>query len=146
MIQVNATVQINLPAKEVFAFLAEWENNPRWQKGMKSCRWTSEAPLQVGSSYDQEASFMGKSITSSFIVVEYEPGAKVRIQTTTSTMPLALTRQVTAEDARSTRVSAIVQGGPAGFMRMFDPLMKLMVQRSVRRDYRRLKALLEGGG
>ncbi|MCB9797649.1 MAG: SRPBCC family protein, partial [Alphaproteobacteria bacterium] len=36
-------VEIQRPADEVFAYLADFENNPDWQGGMVACRWTSEA-------------------------------------------------------------------------------------------------------
>ena len=144
MIRVEVSVAIDRSSDEVFTYLSEWSNNPEWQKGMKSCTWTSDPPLRVGSTYDQVASFMGKPIISSFEVVEYEPGIKVRIRTTESSMALDITREVSPEKDAS-RVTATVQGEPAGAMRLFNPLMKLLVKRSVTRDYKRLKEILEGG-
>ena len=38
---------------------------------MQECRWTSEPPLRLGSTYDQEAKFLGKAIVSSFEVIEF---------------------------------------------------------------------------
>jgi uncharacterized membrane protein len=142
MIEVRASVEIDRPASEVFDYLADMANNPRWQRGMRSCRWTSEPPLRVGSTYDQEASFLGKPITSSFEVTELEPGSRIRIETTGGSMPIDVTRSVEPDGNRS-RVVAIVRGDPSGLFRLAAPLMKLAVRSSVGRDYRRLKALLE---
>jgi uncharacterized membrane protein len=142
VIEVSASVEIARPAGAVFDYLADMANNPRWQRGMRSCRWTSEPPLQLGSTYDQEASFLGKSITSSFEVIELVPGRRIRIRTTGGSMPMDVTRHVEPHGAGS-RVGAIVRGDPSGVFRVAAPILRLLVQASVRRDYRRLKDLLE---
>jgi uncharacterized membrane protein len=145
MIEVRISLEIDRPATEVFDFLADMANNPRWQRGMRSCRWTSDGPLRVGSTYDQEASFLGKTITSSFEVTELDPGRKIRIETTSGPMPIDVTR--TVEPVRSgSRVAATVRGDPSGLYRVAAPLMRVLVRSSVSRDYRRLKALIESQG
>lgn len=143
MIEVVVSVEVARPADEVFAYLADWSNNPQWQDGMVACTWTSEPPLQVGSTYDQEARFLGRPIVSSFEVVEHEPGRRVRIVTTQSTMPLDITREVEPLDEGRTRVTATIRGGPEGLLSLADPLTERMVRRNVEADYARLKALLE---
>lgn len=143
MIEVQATVDIDRPAEDVFAFLADMANNPTWQRGMERCTWTSDPPLRLGSTYDQEASFLGRSIVSSFEVIEFVEGERIRIQTTSGTMPIDVTRTVTAVDDGRSTATAIVRGEPGGWMRLAGPLMRLMVGASVRRDYRRLKERLE---
>ena len=143
MIEISAQVEIDRSPEAIFDFLADMSNNPTWQKGMQECRWTSEPPLRLGSTYDQVARFLGKEIVSSFVVTEFEPGHRIRIQTTSGTMPIDVTREVIAvADGRSS-VSAIVRGDPTGVFRLATPLMRMMVQRSVTRDYRRLKEVLE---
>ena len=144
MIEVTARTEIDRAPQVVFDFLADMSNNPRWQKGMQECRWTSDPPLQLGSTYDQVARFLGREIVSSFVVTEFASGHRIRIQTTSGTMPIDVMREVVAvADGRSS-VSATVTGDPTGVFRLAAPLMRLMVSRSVRRDYRRLKELLEG--
>lgn len=143
MIDVTSELPVERPAGEVFLFVADAENNPKWQKGMRSCRWTSEPPIGVGSTYEQHAGFLGKSIDSSFEVVAFEPGRSMTITTTESTFPITVTRSVEPTGEGSCIVRAHVRGDPSGVFRLAAPLMKQMVQRSVRGDYRRLKALLE---
>ena len=144
MIEVTAAVDIDRPAEQVFDYLSDMANNPKWQKGMQECRWTSDPPLRVGSTYDQVAKFLGKEILSSFEVTELDPGRRVRIQTTSGSMPLDITRSVEPRGDDRTAVSANIKGDPSGLFRIAAPLMRFMVQRSVNKDYRRLKVLLEG--
>lgn len=141
---VTSDTEIARPADEVFAFVADAENNPRWQNGMKSCRWITAPPLRPGSQYAQEASFLGKPIRSTFEVVDLTPGRSITIATIESTFPIRVTRAVEPLGDGACRVSADVQGDPSGVFRVFTPLLRRMVQRSVRGDYRRLRRLLEG--
>jgi hypothetical protein len=142
---VNAGTVVNRPAADVFAFVSDFENNPKWQGGMRQCRWTSRTPDVVGSTYDQVAHFLGRDVVSSFVVVEYEPGHRVKITSTSGPFPITETRTVDPNGPATTRVSALVEGNAGGFFRIAGPLLRLMVQRSVRRDYERLHGLLESG-
>lgn len=143
MIEVTSELPVDRPTGEVFDFIADAENNPTWQDGMKSCRWTSDGPIGVGSTYEQHAAFLGKSIDSTFEVVAFEPGRSITITTLASTFPITVTRSVEPRGEDRCIVRARVQGDPSGVFRLAAPLMKRMVQRSVRGDYRRLKELLE---
>ncbi|MFW2380445.1 MAG: SRPBCC family protein [Acidimicrobiales bacterium] len=136
-------IAINRPAVEVFDVVADMGRNTEWQKGMKSCVWTSDGPIGVGSTYDQVAGFAGRPIVTSFEVSEFEPGRRIRIVSTKSTFPLDITREVEPIDDRSCRVIATVTGEPSGLLKLLDPITKHLVARSVRNDYRRLKKMLD---
>lgn len=141
--EVASNLEIDRPADEVFAYIVDAENNPTWQRGMRSCRWVTEPPIEKGSVYEQEAVFLGKTITSTFVVVDLQPGRSITIQTVESTFPIRVTRSVEPMDDGRSRVSARVQGEPSSVFKVFTPLLRWMVQRSVRSDYRRLRSLLE---
>lgn len=141
--KIESSVEINRPAAEVFDYVADMSNNTRWQNGQVSCTWTSQPPLRIGSTYDQEARFLGKSIVSSFVVTEYEPGRLIRIVSTGGTMDIDVTRTVEPlADGRCT-VGAVVRGTPPGAMRILGPFLPVIVRSSVTKDYGRLKTLLE---
>ena len=139
MIEVNVGIEIDAPAAEVFAYIADMSRNTEWQKGMKECRWTSEPPLRLGSTYDQVAGFMGKEIVSSFEVTEFTDGEQIRIESTGGSMPLDITRSVEPLGDDRCRVRARVRGDASGVFSVAAPMMKTMVARSVKADYRRLK-------
>lgn len=142
--ELSATRQIRRPAGEVFEFLADASNNPLWQSGMVSCRWSSEPPVRVGSTYEQQARFLGRNVISTFVVTGYEPPKQIEIKTVESTFPIRVSRSVESTAPASCRVSAEISGGPeGGLMKLFEPLMGLAAQRSVDRDYDRLVQLLE---
>jgi uncharacterized membrane protein len=145
MIDVRTSIEIDRPADDVFAFVAEFPNNPRWQRGQQSCRWTSPPPLRVGSTYDQHARFLGKDMVNSFEVVEHEPGRRVKFTSTAGTFPLTITRSVDPLGDSRSRFTEAVEGDPKGVFHLAEPLLRRLVRRSIRRDFPRLKALLEDG-
>lgn len=142
--QLSAAQVIRRPAEDVFAFVSDATNNPRWQRGMRSCRWTSPPPIGVGSTYRQEAAFLGRRIVTDFEVVAHEPGRSVTIRSTSGPFPITVRRSVTPIDASSSRVEAAITGEPGRFFRIAGPLLQRLAQRSVTADYRRLKTLLDG--
>lgn len=145
MMEVTSDIEVACTPSEAFAMLADMARNAEWQKGMRSCTWTSSPPLGVGSTYDQVAKFLGRKIVTSFEVTEFVADERIRIVSTASTFPIDVTRTVEPLGEHSTRITATVRGEPGRLFVITGPLMKAMVGRSVRGDYRRLKELLETG-
>jgi hypothetical protein len=143
MIETSTSIEIDRPALEVFAFVSEFPNNPRWQRGQRECRWTSPPPLQVGSTYDQHARFLGRDLVNSFRVIELEAGARVKFTSTGGTFPLTITRTVEPLGDARARFTERVAGDPRGVYRIAEPILRLLVKASIKRDFPRLKALLE---
>src|SRR5688572_13604489 len=121
---VTVSVSIARPAAEVFAFVSDFENNPKWQQGMRSCTWTSPAPRGEGSTYDQVAHFLGRDVVSKFVVVEHDPPCRVKITSTARPFPITETRTVEADGPTASRVTALVEGDPGGFFRIAGPLLR----------------------
>lgn len=143
--QLSASQTIRRPADEVFAFVSDASNNPRWQQGMRACAWTSAPPIGIGSTYRQEAKFLGRPVVTEFEVVGHEPGRSITIQSTSGPFPIRVQRSVTPIDPSTSRVEAAISGDPGRFFRLAAPFVQRMAQRSVTADYRRLKALLDAG-
>ena len=142
--ELTASRIIERPATDVFEFFSDPTNNPLWQEGMESCRWTSDPPVGVGSTYEQRARFLGREVVSTFSVTEYRPPSYIAIETLESTFPIKVIRRVEALTEKSSRVSADISGGPErGLMKLIEPLIALSAQKSVNRDYDRLVQLLE---
>lgn len=143
VVTLRGNVDIDRPAAVVFEYVSNFENNPRWQNGMRACRFTSEPPLRVGSTYEQVALFLRKTIRTTFEVTALDPGRSVTIESRASTFAIRVTRSVEPVDDARCRVQATIEGGPGGVLRLLSPLITFFAQRSVRGDYARLKRLLE---
>lgn len=138
--ELSAIREIPRPAPEVFAFLADASNNPRWRRGMRSCRWASSPPISIDSVYEQEASFLGRRIRSRFEVVNFEAGRSITIKTIESTFPITVTRSVEELVPDRSRVEARIVGQPGRLFAFAGRLLQRVAQRSVDSDYDRLVA------
>jgi hypothetical protein len=143
-VDLYATREIGRPAKVVFDFVSDSSNNPRWQKGQRSCVWTTPPPRGVGSVYEQEARFLGRTVSTRFQVVEYDPGRSIAIESVESSFPIRVRRSVEPLGPERSRVTAEISGEPGGFFGMIGPALRRLAQRSVDADYDRLVKLLEG--
>jgi uncharacterized membrane protein len=141
---VVVRTDIARPADEVFAFLDEVTNNTQWLRGMVSCTWRTDPPVRVGSRYEQVARFLGREIRTTFEVTEHEAGRRVTIASREgSSFPLSVTREVIPRGVAACTVIETVESDPSGFYRIATPLLRALVRRNIRRDYRRLRTLLE---
>ena len=139
--QLTGSIDIPRPAADVFEFVADPTNNPKWQKGMRSCEWITGGETAVGSQYRQEASFLGRAVISVFEVTAFEPGRSMSFATIKSTFPIQVTRTVESRGEGSCHVNAVIGGGPR-VPKFLEGLLGRMAQRSVTRDYARLADML----
>jgi hypothetical protein len=79
-------------------------------------------------------------------VTAHQQGSLVTIRSREgSSFPITVTRQVEPLGDRGSLVTETLDSDPRGYYRVAEPLLRLLVQRRIRRDYQRLKALLEAG-
>ena len=146
MINVRVSVDVDRPPAEVFGYLEDAENNPRWIPNMRSCRWTTPPPVAVGSRYEQTSEFLGRRIQTGFEVTEHDPGHRVTIESREgSSFPIKVTRIVSPRADGGSHVIEEVEGDASRFYAIATPLLRAMVARNIRRDYRNLKRVLEAG-
>lgn len=143
VVTARTSVTIERPADEVFAVVADVENNPRWQRGMRSCRWTSGGPLRVGSTYEQTARFLWRDLVNAFEITAVEPGRRLSFRSTAGTFPIEVTRTVEPLGQTRSRFTEAVAGDAKGVYRVAAPVLQLLVRASIRRDLPRLRALVE---
>lgn len=73
MIRSQGTVQVDRPAEEVFAFLADLCNEPRYVSNVIRTEKISEGPLGVGSRYRETArTLLGRRATTTYEISEFD--------------------------------------------------------------------------
>jgi uncharacterized protein YndB with AHSA1/START domain len=97
MRRVEAGITIAAPPAEVFAFVADLANLPRWQSGIVSAQRTSPDPVGVGSTARVVRDLAGQSLTVDLTITEFEPGRRLAL----------------ASEASGVRVKATLEMEPA---------------------------------
>ncbi len=119
-------VRIDRPITEVFDFLADGTNNPRWQP-LVVTSIGPEGPVGPGATFTQRVrSPLGFTVSANYRVIAYEPSQKLSM-TVTSGGPIrpTITYTLTAED-QATIVRCVVEYRPAGLARLTAPLFVLL--------------------
>jgi uncharacterized membrane protein len=74
----EATVVIDRPIEEVFAFLADGENDPKFSPRVLEIAKTSDGPPGVGTVYASTVKDAGMKTKREFKLTEFEPFTRIR--------------------------------------------------------------------
>jgi uncharacterized membrane protein len=140
----SVAVVIARPIGDVFAFVADARNRPRWDDSVDSEELTSPEPVGRGSTVRTRMRSMGRDYEYTWEIVEHEPPHRQRIESTSGPLPTTLAYDL-AEDGAGTVVRFSVTGRPTGFMRLLQPLIARRTQQNLDAGFARLKEVLETG-
>jgi uncharacterized protein YndB with AHSA1/START domain len=137
------TVAIRRPLYEVFAFVADKDNDPRWRSGVLEIARLSGDGTE-GTTYHQVLRGPGgRPIPADFVITGYEPGKRLAFRATAG--PIEPEGSFAfVEDGGVTRITFRLEADLEGVKRLMSP----MVSRSMRGEVQaleRLKRLLESG-
>jgi hypothetical protein len=139
----EASTYIDRPPDEVFAFVADAANNPKWRKNVVRTEWLDDGPMRVGRRGRQTARLLGREWTVDAEVVECDPPRSVAWRTVQG--PVSVRSWARVEpDATGSLVSGGADGGFTGPIGRL--LTRLAVPRMVRQaevDLQTLRVLLE---
>jgi uncharacterized membrane protein len=83
MIKVEVSTVIHCPVEKVFAFVANFENLPRWEKDFVEVQEVTSVPARpacAGATYNCLLTFPGPATISEFEITEYIPNQKITYQ------------------------------------------------------------------
>ena len=135
------TVRVERTPHEVFEYLAEFENVPRWNYAIARTWKTSSGPVGVGSTYHQERT-VPRHAEESFEVVEFAPDARLAIAGTLGPFPAHVTYVLQSEEGGTTVIND-VELEVRGPLRAVAPLAVSQVKKAVATNLGVLKQLLE---
>jgi uncharacterized membrane protein len=140
VLEFENTIRIDRPVEEVFAFLSDFENIPKWNYYVLEVRQLSEGSIGVGTTYHQ----VRKSDQQDLRIIEFEPGHTVAVKTLPQSSPDLEMRFTLYEEGSTTRVRdewKLNTGRPA----IFERLAGGRIKSAVAENLAKLKELLEEG-
>ena len=138
MIKFENTVEIDRPVEEVFRFVADFENIPRWNYYVVDVRQLSEGPPAEGTRYHQTR----RDDEQEYQITAHEPNHMVAVKTTPGSEP-AFRRVCTFEEtATGTRMQDMWEL-ETGHNAVIERLGAGRVKAAVADNLGKLKQLLE---
>lgn len=142
MIRLEKDVVIEKQIDDVFSFILDFENESRWADEVVRTEKTSEGPIGVGSTFADHVEFVGRTMRTSYEIVEIQTNAKITIKTSSGPVPFTATYSFD-EIGDSTRLSIAAAVEPAGFFKLATPMIRRQLSSQWTHNFNNLKALLE---
>lgn len=143
--KVAQNVVIDLPAGEIFAYVAEFENLADWSGVVIAVRKTPSGAMHVGTTVLITIRFLGKWVQSTYEVVECEPGHHITLKSIAGIAPCVFSFLLEPLEDSRTRLSfeAVIQKG--AYLGLAEQTAASATRRQIEHDLLTLKEILEAG-
>jgi quercetin dioxygenase-like cupin family protein len=134
---------VSRPPEEVFEFVADIRNDPKWVWTLSEARKTSEGPLGVGTTFVTVARLPGRRIETPETVVAYEPNRRLDTEGGVGSLWFAGSRIVEGV-AGGSRITVSIELRLNGFLGVVGPILAPLARRQLKAEISILKDVLEG--
>src|SRR5947199_1901076 len=123
MAHAEESITINRPMDDVFNFVLDGMNNPRWRPAVMDIQQVPGKPAGVGAVYKQGLKGPGgRRIDGDYEIVECRPNELIRFQVISGPARPTGTYRFEPE-GDSTRVRFILHFEPKGLAKLMDPMI-----------------------
>ena len=145
MAHVEASITVNRPIAEVFAFVTDFSKAVQWQSGLIEAGVTSSGPVGVGSTFKWIASFAGQKMDTGGQLTVWDPPNQYGYKTTAGPVPGGGGFTFKAE-GNSTLVKQYGDFEPGGFFKLAEGLIMKQIEGQFQESVKKLKQVVEAGG
>jgi uncharacterized protein YndB with AHSA1/START domain len=133
MIRQESSIAVQRAPLEVWEFLADPRNVPKWDPGTLAARLTSEGAPTVGTTYEVDLQLLGRRFSAFGRVLEADPGRKLAY---TTSMPMAevFARYTLEPQAGGTKLTRYLEAEFKGIYRLFEVAISTSGRLGRRRD------------
>jgi hypothetical protein len=124
----------------VAGYAADPDNAAVWYPNIESVEWLTPRPVALGSRIAFVANFLGRRMSYTYEVVEFEPAERLVMRTTEGRLAMETTYTWADAGDGATRMTLRNRGEPP---RLLTPVVKRAVRRANGRDLERLRTIFE---
>ena len=126
--KLHETRSVNIPARDVFAYTADFSNIDQWDPGVVSSTKVGNDPAGVGSTYELEVKFGSSLIPMTYEITEFFPDSRVVIVGTGETLDAVDVIEFTERDG-VTRIDYTADLTFHYFFRFVAPIASPLMKR-----------------
>ena len=142
MIKESFTMEVMRPLEEVFAYVSDFRNNPKWQDGLEETKQSPDGPTAVGTKVTEVRMFLGQRMESVLDVTEFEPNKRLSFKSVGG--PIQFKSVQTFESIPGgTRSTMVFEAEPGGFFKLAEPMVASGMRKNIADSTAKLKATLE---
>lgn len=143
MIHIEHSISINKPRGEVFDFLTNVENLPRWQANIVHSTPISDGPVRVGFQFEETINVMMRKIRAVCTVTEVRANERFAFEMR-SNGPLDCDARFELQPvANGTRLTLIGTARLKGIWRLLKPMVAAELRKETLVELMAMRGLLE---
>ena len=135
-VHAEVVIDIDRSPEDVYAYLTDVSNLPKWQSGVYSAR-------REGSQIHESRHMLGRELSTTLEIEEEDPPRVFALRAVNSPVPFSVRHELEPRGG-GTRLT-VTGEGDAGMLPGFAAgIMARRAEKQFRKDFERLKRLLEG--
>ena len=135
-VHAEVVIDIDRSPEDVYAYLTDVSNLPKWQSGVYSAR-------REGSQIHESRHMLGRELSTTLEIEEEDPPRVFALRAVNSPVPFSVRHELEPSGG-GTRLT-VTGEGDAGMLPGFAAgIMARRAEKQFRKDFERLKRLLEG--
>jgi hypothetical protein len=142
-VRVAYSVEIDRPARDVWAYVADYGNDTSWRVGVSRMRPSMPGPAQPGVTTHEVLRMLGATFITDATVHRSRGWALLQWSSEDRQKRLQGSRLVEPTGDAAARFTEVVEIRLLGVLRPLTPLVGWLLKRRAPGDLRRLKLLLE---
>ena len=134
-VRAEVVVDIDRSPEDVYAYLTDVSNLPKWQSGVHSAR-------REGSQIHESRHMLGRELATTLEVEEEDPPRVFALRAVNSPVPFAVRHELEPSGG-GTRLTVTAEGDTGLLPGFAAGIMARRAEKQFRKDFERLKRLLE---
>lgn len=144
MIVMDATVDVDTPAAEAWAVVADYRRDVEWRHGVRSMVPSPPGPVGPATTVVEWIRAAGRTVRNDGEVTAFEDGRRFAWRTTAGVVAEG-SREVVSTGDDTCRVRLELRVRPPDVFRLVPGLLRRSLQRTLTADAHRLRTLVELG-
>jgi carbon monoxide dehydrogenase subunit G len=141
-VQAELTIEIARPPEDVFGYLADVSNLTEWQSGVHLAEIEGGGAAAAGAHVLETRTLLGKELATTLEIVDFEPPRLFTLRALDGPALLTIRHELEPSGGE-TELRVVVEGDVKHMPGFAAGLMMRGAERQFRRDFERLKRLLE---
>ena len=141
MATIVESIEISRRPEDVFSYVTDPSHLPEWQESAVESR--ADEPLAEGVRIFECRRALGREVHSELEVTEFDRPRRLMLKTVNGPVRFTVDHRLAEADGE-TRLTVVAEGKAGGLMKLGEPMLARTVEAEMRKDFERLKELLEG--
>ena len=139
-----ANLVIDRPVADVWNYITDISNMPRWEDSGAVWKQMSAGPIQVGTSIQSSITKLGRTVTFDLRVTAFDPNKTFSVEAVAGrTKGTTVSYLLAPVETGKTRLSRVTDARFHGILKVLQPLSGAITKRTGALEARNVKRILE---